>query len=125
MICTGFIFAPIFSLLSVYAITMKLTIFETSLLLVGVMLAGALFQWPIGSLSDKYDRRKNYHWILYGSCYFFKSQQFFVSGAGNSLPNFFIESTVSFNYFSTVMDKSKLLYIYNSACGNDSAVIFS
>ena len=63
MFCTGFIFAPIFSLLSVYAVTMKLGIFETSLLLVGVMLAGALFQWPIGSLSDKYDRRK----IIIGS----------------------------------------------------------
>ena len=107
MICTGFIFAPIFSLLSVYAITMKLTIFETSLLLVGVMFAGALFQWPIGSLSDKYDRRK----IIIGSsiaAVIFSISAIFVSGAGNSLPNFFLESTVSFNYFSTAMDKTKL-----------------
>jgi len=107
MFCTGFIFAPIFSLLSVYAITMKLTIFETSLLLVGVMLAGALFQWPIGSLSDKYDRRK----IIIGSsiaAVFFSLSVIFVSGAGNSLPNLFIESTVSFNYFSSVLDKTKL-----------------
>jgi len=107
MFCTGFIFAPIFSLLSVYAITMKLTIFETSLLLVGVMLAGALFQWPIGSLSDKYDRRK----IIIGSsiaAIFFSLSAIFVSGIGNSLSNLFIESTVSFNYFSTAMDKTKL-----------------
>jgi MFS family permease len=107
MICTGFIFAPIFSLLSVYAITMKLSIFETSLLLAGVMLAGALFQWPIGSLSDKYDRRK----IIIGSsiaAVIFSISAIFVSGAGNSLPNFFLESTVSFNYFSTVIDKTKL-----------------
>ena len=107
MICTGFIFAPIFSLLSVYAITMKLSIFETSLLLAGVMLAGALFQWPIGSLSDKYDRRK----IIIGSsivAVIFSFLAIFVSGSGNSLPNFFLESTVSFNYFSTVMDKTKL-----------------
>jgi len=107
MFCTGFIFAPIFSLLSVYAITMKLTIFETSLLLVGVMLAGALFQWPIGSLSDKYDRRK----IIIGSsiaAVFFSLSAIFVSGIGNSLPNLFIESAVSFNYFSTAMDKTKL-----------------
>ena len=76
MICTGFIFAPIFSLLSVYAITMKLTIFETSLLLVGVMLAGALFQWPIGSLSDKYDRRKIIIGIFYSSSYFFNLSNF-------------------------------------------------
>ena len=107
MFCTGFIFAPIFSLLSVYAITMKLSIFETSLLLVGVMLAGALFQWPIGSLSDKYDRRK----IIIGSAiaaFTFSLSAIFVSGIGNSLPNLFIESAVSFNYFSTNMDKSKL-----------------
>ena len=107
MFCTGFIFAPIFSLLSVYAITMRLSIFETSLLLAGAMLSGALFQWPIGSLSDKYDRRK----IIIGSSIaaaIFAVLAIFVSGAGNSLPNFFIESTVSFNYFSTVMDKTKL-----------------
>ena len=107
MVCTGFIFAPIFSLLSVYAITMKLTIFETSLLLVGVMLAGALFQWPIGSLSDKYDRRK----IIIASsiaAIFFSFSAIYASGIGNSLSNLFIESTVSFNYFSTAMDKTKL-----------------
>ena len=107
MFCTGFIFAPIFSLLSVYAITMRLSIFETSLLLVGVMLAGALFQWPIGSLSDKYDRRK----IIIGSsiaAFAFSLSAILVSGIGNSLPNLFIESTVSFNYFSTAMDKTKL-----------------
>ena len=107
MFCTGFIFAPIFSLLSVYAVTMKLGIFETSLLLVGVMLAGALFQWPIGSLSDKYDRRK----IIIGSslaAIIFSLSAIFASGVGSSLPNLFIESTVSFNYFSTAMDKTRL-----------------
>ena len=107
MICTGFIFAPIFTLLSVYAITMKLSIFETSLLLVGTMLAGALFQWPIGSLSDKYDRRI----IIIGSSIaasVFAVFAVVVSGAGASIPNLFVETTVSFNYFSTTMDKTKL-----------------
>ena len=107
MFCTGFVFAPIFSLLSVYAVTMKLSIFETSLLLVGVMLAGALFQWPIGSLSDKYDRRK----IMIGSslaAIIFSISAIFASGVGNSLPNLFAESAVRFNYFSTFMDKSRL-----------------
>ncbi len=107
MICTGFIFAPIFTLLSVYAITMKLSIFETSLLLVGTMLAGALFQWPIGSLSDRYDRRI----IIIGSSIaasIFAIFAVIVSGAGASIPNLFVETTVSFNYFSTTMDKTKL-----------------
>ncbi|MFL2889767.1 MAG: MFS transporter [Pelagibacteraceae bacterium] len=123
MICTGFIFAPIFSLLSVYSITMKLTIFETSLLLVGVMLAGALFQWPIGSLSDKYDRRK----IIIGSAIaavFFSISAIIVSGIGNSLSNFFIETTVSFNYFSTVMDKTKL-FIFIILLAGVSLPLFS
>ena len=31
-----------------------------------------------------------------------------VSGAGASIPNLFVETTVSFNYFSTTMDKTKL-----------------
>ena len=107
MICTGFIFAPIFYLLSVYAIKMKLSIFETSLLLLGTMLAGALFQWPIGSLSDKYDRRV----IIIGSSIaasIFAILSIIVSGTGASLPNLFMETTVSFNYFSTTMDKTKL-----------------
>ena len=107
MICTGFIFAPIFYLLSVYAIKMKLSIFETSLLLLGTMLAGALFQWPIGSLSDKYDRRV----IIIGSSIaasIFAILAIIVSGTGASLPNLFMETTVSFNYFSTTMDKTKL-----------------
>ena len=107
MICTGFIFAPIFYLLSVYAIKMKLSIFETSLLLLGTMLAGALFQWPIGSLSDKYDRRV----IIIGSSLaasIFAILAIIVSGTGASLPNLFMETTVSFNYFSTTMDKTKL-----------------
>ena len=107
MICTGFIFAPIFSLLSVYAITMKLSIFETSLLLVGVMLAGAMFQWPIGSISDKYDRRIIIIFSSVAAC-FFSIMAIFVSGDGASLPNLFLETAVSFNYFSTVMDKTKL-----------------
>ena len=107
MICTGFIFAPIFYLLSVYAIKMKLSIFETSLLLLGTMLAGALFQWPIGSLSDKYDRRV----IIIGSSIaasIFAILAIIVSGTGASLPNLLMETTVSFNYFSTTMDKTKL-----------------
>jgi MFS family permease len=110
MFCTGFIFAPIFSLLSVYSVTMKLGIFETSLLLVGVMLAGAVFQLPIGYISDKYDRRK----IIIGSCVagvVFSLSVIFVSGAGNSFPNLFIESTVSFNYFSTTIEKTKLFIL--------------
>ena len=70
-------------------------------------ISGALFQWPIGSLSDKYDRRV----IIIGSSIaasIFAIGAIIASGAGASLPNLFMETTVSFNYFSTTMDKTKL-----------------
>ena len=50
--CSGFIFSAVFTMLSVYAVTMNLSVFEISILLFSVTLTGALFQWPIGSLSD-------------------------------------------------------------------------
>ena len=52
------------------------------------MLAGALFQWPIGSLSDKYDRRK----IIIGSsiaAVIFSISAIFVSGVGKFIAKFF------------------------------------
>ncbi len=54
---TGFIHAAIFTLSAVYAATLNFTIFEISLLLFLITVAGAIFQWPIGYFSDFYDRR--------------------------------------------------------------------
>ncbi len=105
MFCSGFIFSAIFAMLSVYAVTMNLSIFEISMLLVGVTLSGAFFQWPIGFLSDSYDRRI----IIVGCCIaacIFAIMSIAVSGV--SFKNLFIETAVRFNYFSTVADKIKL-----------------
>ena len=55
--CTGIIHSVIFTLTAVYAATMNFSIFEISLLLFFITIAGALTQWPIGYLSDLYDRR--------------------------------------------------------------------
>jgi MFS family permease len=55
--CTGIIHSALFTLAAVYAATMNFTIFEISLLLFLITIAGALSQWPIGYLSDKFDRR--------------------------------------------------------------------
>ncbi len=55
--CTGIIHSVIFTLTAVYAATMNFSIFEISLLLFLITIAGALTQWPIGYLSDLYDRR--------------------------------------------------------------------
>ena len=59
------------------------------------------------SLSDRYDRRI----IIIGSSIAastFAILAIIVSGTGTSIPNLFLETTVSFNYFSTTMDKTKL-----------------
>ena len=105
MFCSGFIFSAMFAMLSVYAVTMNLPIFEVSILLVGATLSGALFQWPIGYLSDSYDRR-----IIIVGCSVAASVFAVLSVvvSGTSFENIFIETAVKFNYFSTNMDKTKL-----------------
>jgi MFS family permease len=103
MFCTGFIFAAMFTMLAVYAVTMNLSVFEISILLVGTTLAGAIFQWPIGSLSDKYDRRL----VIIGCCIF--SSIFAVlsiAASGLSFENLIIEKYIILSYSS--MDKTKL-----------------
>ena len=55
--CTGLIHSAIFSLTAVYAVKMSFDIFEISLLIFSIIISGALFQWPLGYLSDKIDRR--------------------------------------------------------------------
>jgi len=90
-------------MLSVYAVTMNLSLFEISILLFSVTLAGAIFQWPIGSLSDKYDRRI----VIIGCCIF--SSIFAVlaiAASGLSLNNLIIEKMIILSYSS--MDKTKL-----------------
>ena len=105
--CSGFIFSAMLTMLSVYAVTMNLSVFEISVLLVGVTLAGALFQWPIGSLSDNYDRRL----VIIGCCLFasvFTILSILYSGL--SFNNLLTEEMLRFNYFAvgTGMDKTKL-----------------
>jgi len=55
--CNGLIHSAIFSLTAVYAAKMNFNIFEISLLIFSIIIAGAFFQWPLGYLSDKINRR--------------------------------------------------------------------
>jgi len=57
MFCTGFIHPAIFTMGSVYGALMNFSIFEISLYLFLITFSGAFFQWPIGYLSDRFDRR--------------------------------------------------------------------
>ena len=57
MFCTGFIHPAIFTMGAVYGALMNFSILEISLYLFLITVSGALFQWPIGYLSDRFDRR--------------------------------------------------------------------
>ena len=110
MFCTGFIFAAMFAMLSVYAVTMNLTVFEISILLVGTTLAGAIFQWPIGYLSDKYDRRV----IVIGCCIAsFIFGVLSIMSSGIYFESLVAEEMIRFNYFSSDGNMNKTnLFIF-------------
>jgi len=57
MFCVGFIHPVIFTMGAVYGALMNFSVLEISLYLFLITLSGAIFQWPIGYLSDRFDRR--------------------------------------------------------------------
>tara|TARA_Y100000590_G_scaffold62259_1_gene66535 strand:- start:711 stop:2039 length:1329 start_codon:yes stop_codon:yes gene_type:complete len=57
MFCTGFLHPVIFTMGAVYGALMNFSVLEISLYLSLITISGALFQWPIGYLSDRFDRR--------------------------------------------------------------------
>jgi MFS family permease len=91
MLCTGLIHSAIFGVGAVYATTLNFTIFEISLFLFLITIAGAVFQFPIGYFSDKKDRR-----IIITACTFLAS--FFcilcIFTSGTSLENMYLASSV-------------------------------
>ena len=54
----GTIQSALFTLLAVYATSMNFTIFEISIVTFLLAISGAIAQFPIGKISDVYDRRK-------------------------------------------------------------------
>jgi MFS family permease len=97
-----------------YATVMNLSILDTSILLVLITLAGALFQWPIGSISDNFDRRKV---IILCALWGIIFAIFAVFSSGLRLNNLFLESAVRFNYFTTSFDKIKLFMFFTLLAG--------
>jgi MFS family permease len=57
MFCTGMIQSSLVTLGAVYATTMNFTILEVSIFIFLITISGAVLQWPIGFLSDLFDRR--------------------------------------------------------------------
>jgi MFS family permease len=96
MFCTGLIHSGIFGYGAVYASSLNFTIFEISLFLFLITIAGALFQFPIGYFSDKTDRR-----IILIGCTFI-STIFCILAiwvSGSSLGNMYLASTMDVNKF--------------------------
>ena len=105
MLCTGFIYSAVLTLASVYAANMNLTIYEISILLTLIVAAGAIFQWPIGYISDRMDSRKV---IITSGILAIVFCILAILFSGTSFSNAFTQNLTKFNYFSTTLEKTKL-----------------
>ena len=66
----GTIQSAVFTLLAVYATSMNFTIFEISVVTFLLAVSGAIAQFPIGKISDIYDRRKVIIFSTFGAAIF-------------------------------------------------------
>ena len=122
MFCTGIIHSALFSLGAVYAAAMNFSIFEISLLLFSVTVAGGLFQWPVGYYSDKNDRR-----IIIIICTFLAALFCIlsISASGYSMQNMYLATIVGvdkimfFVYVTLYAGMAIPLFTLNLAYIND------
>src|SRR6056300_245419 len=66
----GLVQAALFTMLAVYAASMNFSIFEISVVTFLLAMSGALSQWPIGKLSDNFDRRKVITYATFAAAFF-------------------------------------------------------
>merc|ERR1711966_328899 len=66
----GTIQSALFTLLAVYATSMNFTIFEISIVTFLLAVSGAVSQFPVGKISDIYDRRKVIVFSSFGAAIF-------------------------------------------------------
>jgi len=81
----GTIQSALFTLLAVYAATMNFSIFQISLVTFLLAVSGAVSQWPIGKLSDMFDRRKVIIIVTFAAAFFafcaiLSSRQMYLPG---------------------------------------------
>ena len=65
----GGVQSALFLLLAVYAASMNFTILEISIVTFLLAVSGAISQWPIGKLSDIFDRRKVIIYSTFGAAF--------------------------------------------------------
>ena len=66
----GIVQSALFTLLAVYAAAMNFSIFDISLVTFLLAISGAVSQYPVGYISDKFDRRKVIIYSTFGAAIF-------------------------------------------------------
>src|SRR5210317_977058 len=104
----GTIQSALFTLLAVYATTMNFSIFQISLVTFLLAISGAISQWPIGKLSDMYDRRKviivvTFAAAFFAFCLIFASGTMYYDGMLGSNKFWFYIFLILFSFCSLPM----------------------
>ena len=116
MLCVGFIYSAVLTLIcSLCATSMNLSILKFLFFLLLITASIAIFQWPIGYISDKMDRRKV---LLFSATLGIVFCIMSILFSGTSLPNAFTQNLTKFNYFSTTLDKAKLFLVCTLLAGS-------
>ena len=100
--------SALFSLLAVYAASMNFTIFEISLVTFLLAISGAVAQFPIGKLSDKFDRRLVIVYTTFGAAFFalcaiIASNQMYLPGSLATSKTWFYICLILFSFCSLPM----------------------
>jgi MFS family permease len=104
----GTIQSALFTLLAVYATTMNFSIFQISFVTFLLAISGAISQWPIGKLSDIFDRRKVIIIVTFAAAFFalcaiFASGTMYYDGMLGSSKLWFYISLILFSFCSLPM----------------------
>jgi len=100
--------SALFSLLAVYAASMNFTIFEISVVTFLLAISGAIAQFPIGKLSDMFDRRLVITYTTFGSAFFalcaiVASKQMYLPGDLATSKTWFYIFLILFSFCSLPM----------------------
>tara|TARA_B100001057_G_scaffold484866_1_gene563636 strand:- start:121 stop:984 length:864 start_codon:yes stop_codon:yes gene_type:complete len=104
----GTIQAALFTLLAVYATSMNFTILEISIVTFLLAISGAVSQYPIGKISDMYDRRKVIVVSTFGASIFallaiMVSRQMYLPGGLATSKTLFYVFLILFSFCSLPM----------------------
>ena len=104
----GTIQSALFSLLAVYSISMNFSIFEISFVTFLLAISGAISQFPIGKLSDIYDRRRviiisTFGAAIFSICCIFSSGLMYLPEGHATTKNWFYLFLILFSFCSLPM----------------------